>query len=142
LWIGAAQYVLGMTISEYGCEDCGYTYQGCGGLGVLMSGEGFQTVSCSDCKALHDVKLGVNLRQQLEQKRSRKRGPGRRVQEEKPGIDSVLATLSFACPVNPSHTVRPWTGRESGGMVPDAIVSVCPVCEGRVRMLRTVMEAD
>ncbi len=142
MWIGVAQYVLGMTISEYGCEDCGYTYEGCGGLGLLMSGEGFQTVSCTDCQALHDVKLGVNVRRQLEQKRPRKRGPGRRVQEATPGIDSVLATLSFVCPVDPSHAVLPWTGGDAGWTVPDAAVSVCPVCEGHVRVLRMVMEAD
>ncbi len=33
-----------MTISEYACDDCGYAYEGCGGLGMLEGGEGRQTV--------------------------------------------------------------------------------------------------
>ena len=131
-----------MTISEYGCEACGYAYQGCGGMGLLMSGAGFQTVSCTGCQALHDVDLGVNVWQELTRKRERRRGPGRRSDVPAPTPESVLQTLAFACPVDPSHPVRPWTDGMSGWTVPDAIASLCPVCQGDVRRLRVVMEAD
>ena len=60
-----------MTVSEYACDDCGYHYEGCGGLGVLESGAGFQTLSCGECRALHDVDLGVNVREALARKPER-----------------------------------------------------------------------
>lgn len=133
-----------MTISEYACEDCGYAYEGCGGLGLLMSGAGFQTVSCAGCHALHDVELGVNLWEKLAQKPPRKRGPGRRSAPAEPALtrEAVLAGLTFACPVDAFHAVRPWTDGESGWTVPDPVVSVCPRCEGQTRIVRTVMEVD
>lgn len=130
-----------MTISEYACDHCGYAYEGCGGLGVLMSGEGLQTVSCAGCQALHDVPLGANV-WELTQKPERRRGPGRRAPAEPPTIESVLATLAFACPVDPSHDVHPWTDAEPRWTVPGAIVSICPRCKGHVRALRTVMLID
>lgn len=131
-----------MTISEYACDDCGYQYEGCGGLGLLESGWGRQTVSCGECQALHDVELGVNLQEKLATGRERKRGPKRREESAKPTVESVLAALVFTCPVDPSHPVRPWTDCEAGWTVPDAITSVCPVCEGPVRLVRPVMEID
>lgn len=133
-----------MTISEYACEGCGYAYEGCGGLGLLMGGGGLQTVSCAACQALHDVELGVNLREKLGAKPPRKRGPGRRsAPAASPASrESVLAALAFACPVDASHAVRPWTHDPSGWMIPGAIITACPRCEGRVAVVRAVMELD
>jgi hypothetical protein len=114
-----------MTICDYACEECGHEYRGCGGLGVLESGSARQTVSSPDCTAVHDVETGANLRT---------RGGT--------SIDDVLAALAFACPVDPSHAVRPWTDGEAGWTVPGALVSLCPVCEGHVRAVRMVMLMD
>jgi len=127
-----------MTISDYACEGCGYEYRGCGGLGVLESGWARQTVSCADCQALHDVKIGVNLWNPAGPQKKRKR----RAAAEKPTIEAILASLAFACPVDPSHAARPWTDGEPGWTVPGAIVSLCPICEGHVRAVRTVMLVD
>jgi hypothetical protein len=133
-----------MTISEYACEDCGYAYEGCGGLGLLMSGAGFQTISCAGCRALHDVEVGVNVLERLGKKSLPKRGPGRRSAppEPPPSRESVLATLTFACPVDPSHAVRPWTDGKPRLAAPDAVISACPHCNGHVGIVRMVMEAD
>ena len=133
-----------MTISEYACEDCGYTYEGCGGLGVMMSGGARQTISCAACRALHDVDVGVNLFREVDrQRQERRRGPGRRDERPAPTLQSEVAKLEqFACPVDASHAVRPWTDGEARMAVPDARVAVCPRCEGHVARVRTVMEAD
>lgn len=130
-----------MTISEYACDDCGYAYQGCGGLGVLESGEGRQTVSCATCPALHDVPLGASL-WELTRKPERRRGPGRRAPAEPPALESALAALAFACPVDTSHEVRPWTDDEPRMTVSGALVATCPVCEGHVSQVRAIMLLD
>lgn len=133
-----------MTISEYACDDCGYTNQGCGGLGILMSGAARQTISCAACRALHDVDTGVNVREEMDRQRTRKRrGPGRRAPIATPTLrDEVAKLKDFACPVDPLHPVRPWTDEEQETAVPDAVVAVCPRCEGHVTLVRTVLLAD
>lgn len=133
-----------MTISEYACDGCGYTYQGCGGLGLMMSGAARQTVSCAACESLYDIDAGVNLRERMDQQRKeRKRGPGRRTPSAAPTLQDEVAKLrDFACPVDPSHPVRPWTDDEAGMAVPDALVSICPRCDGHVRQVRPIMEVD
>ena len=115
-----------MTISEYVCELCEYRYEGCGGLGVLESGQAFQTVSCAECQTLRDVDLGVNLR-------DRPRGMG---------MVDVLAGLRIACPVDAAHHARPWTDGDGRMTVPDAVATVCPYCESRMELVRTVREVD
>ena len=117
-----------MTISEYVCELCEYRYEGCGGLGLLESGEGLQTISCSACEALHDVPLGVNLRQRLEKQPGSTRAKKRRGDRETT-MEAALAALTFSCPVDASHAVRPWVDGEPGLAVPGPIVSHCPRCE-------------
>lgn len=133
-----------MTISEYACDGCGYTYEGCGGLGILMSGAARQTLSCAACRALHDVDTGVNLREEVDRRRRQKpRGPGRRQQTAEPTLRDEAARLKdWACPVDPSHPVRPWTDGEARLAVPDAVVSLCPRCDGRVALVRTLLLAD
>lgn len=115
-----------MTISEYVCELCEYRYEGCGGLGVLMSGAGLQTVACADCQALHDVDLGVNLR-------DRPRGAS---------VEDPVSGLSFACPVDPSHAARPWTDGAPRLTVPNALVGTCPRCECRMLLVQAIAEVD
>jgi hypothetical protein len=128
-----------MTISEYVCELCEYGYAGCGGLGVLMSGDGWQTVSCGACQALHDVKLGINLRTPPAAKGKRKREPVSVV----PSMEERVAALTFACPVDPSHPVHPWTDGDSGRIaIPGALLGVCPRCESRMLLVRVIREVD
>ncbi len=127
-----------MTISEYVCELCEYCYQGCGGLGVLMGGDGRQTVSCAVCQALHDVPLGINLWTE-----TRARRKGKRAEPAPPAIEDRIAALAFACPVHPSHPVRPWTDGDAGRRaVPGALAGVCPRCDCRMQLVRGVMEVD
>ncbi|HST58520.1 MAG TPA: hypothetical protein VLK84_07530 [Longimicrobium sp.] len=130
-----------MTISEYVCELCEYRYEGCGGLGVLMSGDGRQTVSCAACQALHDVPLGISL---WSAPNAIGRRRSRRAPEPVPlPIEERVTELTFACPVDPSHPVRPWTDGDPGRRaVPGALSGVCPRCDCRMQFVRTVMEAD
>jgi hypothetical protein len=127
-----------MTISEYACELCEYRYEGCGGLGLLESGWGRQTISCRECEALHDVELGLNLRTGS----ASADPPVRRGRQKPPRTEDVLAELAFACPVDASHAVRPWTDGEPRMAVPGAIVGECPRCGEPLRLLRTVLLAD
>lgn len=129
-----------MTISEYVCELCEYRFEGCSGLGVLESGWALQTVSCADCRALHDTKLEVNLWSARGERT--KRGRRHQTGDEEPTMETILAGLAFACPVDASHAVRPWTNGESGWTVPGAIDSVCPLCESHVHRVRDVMLVD
>jgi hypothetical protein len=115
-----------MTISEYACELCEYRYEGCGGVGVTESGAAWQTVSCAECRALHDVGLGANLRH-------RPRGMT---------MEDVLAGPRFACPVDAAHPVRPWTDGEPRMAVPGAVEGPCPRCESRMRPVRVIREID
>lgn len=110
-----------MTISDYGCALCDYAYRGCGGLGVMMSFHGLQTVSCAQCQALHDVPVRLD-------------GPGPR--------ETQMAALVFACPVDASHPVRPWTDGESRWTLPGAVVRECPRCTWPMHLVRNVMEVD
>jgi hypothetical protein len=127
-----------MTISEYVCELCEYRYEGCGGLGLLESGWGRQTISCAACQALHDVELPVNLRTG----NASGDRPNRGAKQEPPSMEAVLAGLRFACPVHPSHSARPWTDGEPGLAVPGAIAGGCPRCGEHLRLVRTVMLMD
>jgi hypothetical protein len=133
-----------MTISEHACDGCGYSYQGSGGLGLMMRGTARQTVSCAACRALHDVDVGVNLLEAMNARRKqRRRGPGRRTPAAAPTLQVEVAKLrDFACPVDASHPVRPWTDEDAGMIVPDAVVSFCPRCEGHVCLVKSLMEVD
>ena len=110
----------------------------------MMSGAARQTVSCAACRSLHDVDVGVNLRERLDRRRKeRKRGRGRGTPSAAPTLRvEVAKPPHFACPADPSHPVRPWTDDEVGMAVPDALVSTCPRCQGHVRHVRPVMDVD
>jgi hypothetical protein len=128
-----------MTISEYVCELCEYRYEGCGGLGVLMNGAARQTVSCAACPALHDVPLAIDVWTKPAAKGRRPRAP----EPDPPSIEARVAALTFACPVDPAHPVRPWTDGDAGKRaVPGALSGVCPRCECRMQPVRVLMEVD
>ncbi len=128
-----------MTISEYACELCEYRYEGCGGLGVLMSGTARQTVSCAACPALHDVALDIDLWTRPAAKGRRGRDP----QSNPPSMEERVAALAFACPVDPAHPVHPWTDGDAGKRaVPGALSGVCPRCACRMQLVRGLMEVD
>jgi hypothetical protein len=111
-----------MQIANYVCDNCGYSYHGCGGLDFWMNADGLQTVSCVQCKSLQDVPLG-NFYEILTM-----RGP-----ESEQAMKDQLAALTFACKVEPWHTVRPWAGDEDRNWsVPGTIIAVCPRCGGRM----------
>jgi len=115
-----------MELDEYTCESCGYSFSGCGGMGIGIFRDGFQTITCAQCKELRDLPLSSDLVMGYWM-----------INESPPGLEqdralADFASRNFVCPIEPWHTVHPWEHR-GYPKFPGTVIAACPRCGGHMQ---------